>query len=225
MVYLRPGVKYNLSIGSFLKKRALNRLFHLAEASNWPSIQRLGLMSTRLLLDHTRKTSEISLRSHRPESIQLSKAVTIRDQKPMPPAKLATALGDDLVPEDWYELLNGFVFLWPDRDRLMRHLRACQNRAQILLTFDAAAIISDFGDQAYLSAINTGNARRRPAMRDRSTFVPIRTWLEEGFPKRKRTTPPAEFVLACPLPAVHPYLLEIKHIAPTLIPEEIRHMR
>jgi hypothetical protein len=40
---------------------------------------------------------------------------------PMPPAALARILPDGYAPSEWYRLLNSFVFLWPDRERLERH--------------------------------------------------------------------------------------------------------
>ena len=58
----------------------------------------------------------------------------IRDQRPMPPAALAPALDDGLLPSDWYALLNGFVFLWPDRERMNRQRRAYASRPQLVLT-------------------------------------------------------------------------------------------
>ena len=90
----------------------------------------------------------------------------------MPPAALARALDDSLEPADWYALLNGFVFLWPDRERIERQRRACGDHPQVLLTFDGATLLGRFGAEAYVSPINSGNARRKPARRGRYTLVP-----------------------------------------------------
>jgi hypothetical protein len=76
--------------------------------------------------------------------------------------------------------LNGFVFLWLDRERMERRRRACGSRPQLILTFDAAALLDRFGMEAFVSPINSGNARRKAAGRDRDTRVPYRTWLEQG---------------------------------------------
>ena len=113
--------------------RPPSRLYHLADADNLPSILGHGLMSTARLLDlagvdEPRRTTLI--RGHRPESLRLSETIVIRDQSPMPPRALAPALDGGLEPSDWYELLNGFVFLWPDRERMERHRRACGSRPQ-----------------------------------------------------------------------------------------------
>ena len=83
----------------------LERLYHLAEAENIASILKHGLMSTERLLNFVR-TSEPKrtalLRGLRRDCVRLSENVLIRDQRPMPPAALAGALQDGLVPADWY---------------------------------------------------------------------------------------------------------------------------
>jgi len=195
--------------------KRIDRLYHLAERANYASIVEHGLMSTSQLLRHAgmpKQKCRALLRSHRPDNMRISETVMIRDQKPMPPAALAPALGQGLEPADWYEFLNGFVFLWADEERLMRHLKACQNRPQILLTFSVPAIVKDFGKDAFVSPINSGNARRKPASRDRDTFVPYATWLRDGWPTGQRTRSPAEFVLRCELPVVVPYLTRTEHV-------------
>ena len=97
------------------------RLYHLAEASNLPSILEHGLMSTERLLELARipeadRTG--GLRAHRPGNVRLSETVLIRDQKPMPPSALERALEGGLAPADWYALLNSFVFFWLDPRRI-----------------------------------------------------------------------------------------------------------
>src|SRR3970282_1237905 len=66
------------------------RLFHMAEAGCWPSVQRYGLLSTSGLLDLFEVDPEqrVQLESrHRPESVRIQHPVhgtaVIRDQKPM----------------------------------------------------------------------------------------------------------------------------------------------
>jgi hypothetical protein len=79
---------------------------------------------------------------------------------------------DAFEPADWYALLNGHVFLWPDRERMDRQRQACGGRPQALLTFDGAALLDRFGAEAFMSPINSGNARRKPAPRGQDTLVP-----------------------------------------------------
>jgi hypothetical protein len=192
--------------------RSVKNLYHLAEADNLASILQHGLMSTERLLGLAliaEQERAAILRSHRRDSVRLSNSIVIRDQRPMPPAALAPALDDGLKPPDWYALLNGFVFLWPDRDRMKRQQRACGVRPQVVLTFDGPALLGRFGDKAFVSPINSGNARRKAARRGRDTFVLYATWLRDGWASGQRTRPPAEVLLRCTIPAQAPYLIDI----------------
>ena len=208
------------SIGNKADERELiptgfapRHFYHLAEPANWPLIRRHGLLSTEHLLDLAKvpeKEREIILFQHRPESVVLANGVIIRDQKPMPPLLLARALPKDVSPSEWYRFLNRFVFLWADRERVERHLGAC-GRPQILLAFDAAQLLEQLGDRIYLSPINSGNARRRPAPRSTHIFVPYREWLKSGWrvmegESRPRSCPPAEILVEGNL-TLEPFLL------------------
>ena len=187
-------------------------LYHLAEADNLSSILKHGLLSTERLLALTNFTeAERSsfLRQQRRTSHHLAQGVMIRDQGPMPPAALALALEDGMDPGDWYALLNSFVFFWPDRDRMERQRRACGTRRQIIMTFDAATLFTAFAARAFLSPINSGNARRKPARRGRSTIVPYEHWIKAGWPTRVRSHPPAEVLFSCTIPAQAPYLINV----------------
>jgi hypothetical protein len=196
-------------------KHRIESLYHLAEADNLASILEHGLMSTQRLVDLVRigkpQRGEL-LRSHRQGNVRLSEGVLIRDQRPMPPAALTAALDDGLVPSDWYALLNGFVFLWPDRQRMNRHRRAFGTRPQVVLTFDGAALLDRFTAEAFVSPINSGHARRKAARRGRDTLVPYTKWLREGWPTGQPTRPPAELLLRCTIPAKAPYLINISRM-------------
>jgi Family of unknown function (DUF7002) len=85
-------------------------------------------------------------------------------------------------------LLNGFAFLWPDRERMERRRRAFGRPSQLVLAFDVAALLDRLEMEAFVSAINSGNARRKAVRRDRDTLVPYRTWLKQGWPGMRRTT-------------------------------------
>lgn len=143
--------------------RPIERLYHLAEADNLPSILQHGLMSTERLLSLVgvpEAERATLLRRHRPDSFRLSERVLIRDQRPMPPAALARSLMDGFEPADWYALLNGHVFLWPDRKRMDRQREACGGRSQALLTFDGAALLDRFGAEASIAAMPAASRRR-----------------------------------------------------------------
>jgi hypothetical protein len=95
----------------------------------------------------------------------------------MPPAAVARGLDDGLEPSDWYALINGFVFPWPDRERAARHRRACGNRFHVVVTFDSATLLDRFAAEAFVSPINSGNARRKAARRGRDALVLYTKWL------------------------------------------------
>jgi hypothetical protein len=190
-------------------------LYHLAEAYNLRSILKHGLMSTERLVGMTQipePERKAILRGHRPGNVRLSDDVLIRDQRPMPPAALAKALDGDLDPADWYALLNGFVFFWLDRERMDRQRSACGTRPQVVLTFDASALLDRFGAEAFVSPINSGNARRKAARRGRDTFVPYRAWSQRGWPTGRRTRPPAECLFRCVIPTPAPYLVSVTKV-------------
>jgi hypothetical protein len=196
-------------------RHQLERLYHLAEADNLESILEHGLLSTASLIALAVADPDERarlLRGHRPDNLRLPNGVLIRDQAPMPPSALAKALDGGLTPEDWYAFLNGFVFLWPDLDRMERQRHACGERPQYVLTFDGAALLEQLGSDAFVSPINSGNARRRPARRDRETILPYSSWSRDGWPSGQRTRPPAEVLFRCAVPAKAPFLLGVEAI-------------
>jgi hypothetical protein len=187
-------------------------LYHLAEADNLASIHQHGLMSTEQLVQLaglSEPARMLFLRSHRPDNIRLPNGVVIRDQRPQPPGMLARVLDDGLQPADWYALLNRFVFFWSDLARMNRHRGAFGDRPQVVLTFDRAALLDRFLANAFVSPINSGNARRRAVRRGRATLLPYDTWTHRGWPTGQRWRPPAEFLFACAIPLEPRYLVRI----------------
>jgi hypothetical protein len=163
-------------------------IYHLAEAANWRSIQLHGLLSTSALLDLTalpKKERDRYEQHHRPDHTELTGGIHIRDQKPMPAEALRRCLVD-LTPAEWYRLHNGKVFFWLDPNRLNRQRGACAQRAQIVLIVDTAQLMSRHADQVSLCPINSGNARRKPAVRGKSTFVPYAEWVKSGWSSEAR---------------------------------------
>jgi hypothetical protein len=166
-----------------LRTKLPERVYHLAEASNWPSIRRHGLFSASALFDRAQLAGagrERLERAQRPAHTRLPSGVHVRDQRPMPPAALAACLVG-LTPAGWYALVNARVFFWLDPDRLNRQRAACGPRPQVVLTIDAAALVAAHRERVAVTPINTGNARRRPARRGAATFVPYAAWAESGW--------------------------------------------
>ena len=155
-------------------------LYHMAEAGSWPSIQEHGLLSTTALLDlfEVDATERRGIESEwRQDSISIAHAVhgtaVIRDQRPMPPAKLAGNLVN-MTPGEWYEFLNRKTFFWADWKRLTNLLNAYayRNRAHCVLTVDTEALLTRYGNRTSLCAINSGFVYHG-GRRGRETFKPI----------------------------------------------------
>ncbi len=205
-------------------------VFHLVEASNWPSVQRRGLLSARRLLEEAKfpgtETGVEGVRTtqHRPGHLVLADGTLIRDQAPVPPSALARCLVDGTTPGQWYALLNSWVFFWCDRARLERQARACAPRPQIVLTLDAERLLARHGARAALTPFNTGFARRQPAPRGRNTFVPYVEWLKNGWASetadrsgkvRPRRHAPVELVIADAVPDVWEFIVASQPLQPS----------
>src|SRR5690242_9938526 len=84
-------------------------LYHMAEDDTWNSIKRLGLLSTKALLDkfeiNGSRRMEIEAR-HRSEFVFINHPkygrIGIRDQKPMHERSLKQCLQGGMEVEEWY---------------------------------------------------------------------------------------------------------------------------
>ncbi|HVG48796.1 MAG TPA: hypothetical protein VM899_11755 [Rubellimicrobium sp.] len=150
-------------------------LYHMAEAGSWPSIRERGLLSTSALLDlfgvgvAERHAIEAE---RRPLSVALAPGAVIRDNGPLNEANLARCLDDGLRPEDWYRLLNGRVFFWLSRERLLRLLgaRLYRGKEHEVLEVEARPLVEACRDRIELSPINSGATGRFPVRRGLRTF-------------------------------------------------------
>lgn len=160
-----------------------DRIYHLAEAANWPSIQRHGLLSASRLMEVaglTRSDRDRLERTQRLVHTELCNGVQIRDQRPMPSTALAQCLCD-MEPADWYAMINRRVFFWLDVERLNRQKAACEPRPQVVMAVDTTALVAAYEQRVAVTPINTGNARRKPARRGAATFVPLAEWVKSGW--------------------------------------------
>jgi hypothetical protein len=200
-------------------------IYHLADAENWLSIQRYGLLSTSALLDLAGvqgKERENIERQHRARQITLANGTVIRDQKPMPPAVLERCLRG-MIPQEWYALLNTRVFFWLDIERLNRMLKANYGRPQVVMTLDTEKLLAVYVEQAALTPINTGNAFRRAALRGPQTFVPYQTWVESrwaseaealGTQARAKSHSPAELTITGAVPDIMDFVTRTTFLEP-----------
>ena len=170
---------------------AFPRLYHMAEAAAWPSIQRHGLLSTSALLDLYEvpepERSRIE-RQRRPDAVPIVHVrhgkLFINDQRPMTDASLARAL-IGMTPSEWYVLLNARVFFWVGEDRLQRLLNTYRQRDKIVLVLDTAKVMARHAAQTMLSPINSGFSQRFPQPRGRETFRAIADYPFEYWAKKR----------------------------------------
>lgn len=195
-------------------------MYHLAEAPNWPLIQRNGLVSASRLL-HVAGLTDVDRdrleRAQRLAHTELPSGVYIRDQRPMPLAALRRCLCG-IGPADWYALINSCVFFWLDPDRLNRQKAACEPRPQVVIEVDTAALVATHEQRIAVTPINTGNARRRAACRGAATFVPLAEWIQTGWaseaqalgvPLRKRSHQPVELTVLDAVPDILRFVMGV----------------
>ncbi len=191
----------------------------MAEAGSWPLILEHGLLSTSAILDlsgYSREQRDQIEARHRPHKLTLSLptvgTVIIRDQKPMRDSVLRTVL-DGCTPEEWYRLLNGKVFFWPTRKRLLRFLgaKAYRDADQIVITVDTERLLNDYRKSATLSPINSGATLFNAIERGMETFVPIPDYpWEYGRRKRSRSEAVAEIAIDRGVMNVASYVTEVR---------------
>lgn len=154
------------------------RLYHMANAQSWESIQKYGLLCTSALLDLYEVTGKqrIEIESRRrPESVRLFHDIhgcaVVRDQKPINESKLQIALGKHPI-EEWYRLLNKYVFFWLTRERLQTLLcaRAYRDHPHAVLTLETLSFVRRYKDQIVLSPMNSGNTQPIAHPRSPETF-------------------------------------------------------
>ncbi|HZY92570.1 MAG TPA: hypothetical protein VFG07_07375 [Thermoplasmata archaeon] len=162
-------------------------LFHMAEDGSWPSIQERGLLSTTALLDAygVQGPQRVAIESAwRPKKVVLRRRAlpdaVIRDQIPLRPDLLEPCLVGGVTVREWYRLINGRVFFWPDRRRLQWFLSAKEYRGEphIVLTMDTRSVVQRHREKITLSQINSGSAYPSKSTgvapkRGPSTFQPI----------------------------------------------------
>ncbi len=200
-------------------------VYHIAERSNWESVQRHGLLSTVALLDRARvhgPLREALVKEQRKDEHALPDGVVIRDQKPMSSAALERCLVG-MTPSEWYALLNAKVFFWFSVERLNRMRRVYSAAPQVVLTVDTALLLERHGAATSLSPFNSGNARRAPARRGRSTFVPYKEWLRSGWDTetaavgarpRPRRHLPVELTVEQAVPDILEMTVDVRELAP-----------
>jgi hypothetical protein len=196
------------------------RLYHMAEADTWFSIQQYGLLSTTAILDlHlVQGNARVPYESrHRPAMMPVSAnhalpSMMLRDQKPMPTQRLARALRNGITPQQWYELLNRKVFFWATEERLLTLLNARFYRTtpHDVLTVDTASLVARYEEQITLCHMNSGNTWPMPHYRDASIFKVINDY--PAKPNGKPVKPVAELTVAYSVPSMAKHVIEVRRM-------------
>lgn len=169
------------------------QLFHMAERGTWNSIRERGLLSASAVLDlfgvngRLRRGYEMEQRREMLSVLPGNPdQIVLRDQKPMPPDRLRTALIDGTTPEEWYRLINGKVFFWAERARLLRLLKARDYRKKEhdVLTIDTQSLLKAHSDRTWLCHMNSGNTWPVPHARGKDIFQRI-----PAYPAKKNGKP------------------------------------
>jgi hypothetical protein len=144
--------------------RLYPRLFHMAAAGSWPSIQRHGLLSTSALA--TLWGSEEAVSALRQESVLLEHPefgrAVVRDQKPIHRESLEEALAGEMSVEDWLAELNSRVFFFVQIESLrgLMGSPAYRNHEHDVLTVDTRSLVGAHEERIVLAGMNTGFAQR-----------------------------------------------------------------
>lgn len=195
------------------------RLFHVAEAGSWPSIQRHGLLSTAALLDlfevsgNDREQIESRRRS---ESVPVRHPVhgqaLIRDNKPIVETVLRRTL-TGMTEAEWYRTLNNRVFFWLSEARLTKLRTAAEyrERKHDLLVISTERMLAAHGSEVELSPYNSGAVHAGAKIpRGEGTFQPIPDY---PWSERRRKAPSdriVELTIPYSVPDIADLVIEVR---------------
>ena len=157
-------------------------LYHVTAAGSWPAIRAHGLLTTAQIVGSggfPTTVVEAALRRPRRASMPLRHPtlgdVVIRDQSPLRPHILQTALVD-MTLADWLTTLNGRVFFWlhPQKVDGLLNARRARSSEHDVIVIDTRGLVAEHEDRIRLSPINSGAALwPNAAERGRGTFSTI----------------------------------------------------
>ena len=192
------------------------RLYHMTAAGGWAGIRANGLLPVEALLDaHGADDAarEAIQFARRPEQVELSPGVVVRDNKVLNEKSLARALTGGLAPRDWYGMLNARAFLWANPKRLDKLLagRAYRDSAHDVLTFETRPLVTAYADVLECTPMNTGAAFMRAVPRGRESFVPLADVPWDAWrAKRGRADAVVEVAVPGGVPDAARYLTEVR---------------
>jgi len=193
------------------------RLYHMAEAGSWASIQQHGLLSTTALLDLFEAPAEqrYSLEAQRrPESVPIHHpahgTAWIRDNKPINETVLRRTL-KGMTEEEFYLTLNSRVFFWVSIDRLdrLRNAPPYRNRRHDILELDTAALLKRHYQRVELCHLNSGAVHPAATYpRGAGTFAPIESY-QYGERKLVSSEPVVEVTVSYAVPDVRDFVISV----------------
>lgn len=195
------------------------RVYHMAERDAWDSIRTRGLMSATAVLDHLNIEGGDRSRfesEHRDQKMDVraghSSNIVLRDQKPMPEARLLQALTGGTTPRQWYELINDKVFFWVEEERLHRLLgaRDYRNLEHDVVTLNSEAFIPAYAEKIWLCHMNSGNTWPIPHRRNTEVFCRIPDYPEK--PSGKPVKSVVELVVDYAVPDIADYVVEVRRM-------------
>jgi hypothetical protein len=186
------------------------RLYHMATANSLPQIETYGLLSTERILALLNIAEEDRVRLTTQRRAQMTPlnhpelgSFTLRDQKPMRDAALATCL-DGMTIAEWYKTLNERVFMWASRERVdsLLSARAYKKQDQLVLTIDPRSLLTAHFDAVSVSTINSGATLYTPVRRGTQTFIRLK-----DFPTGKGTRKIVEVTVDGGVPEMRRYIM------------------
>jgi hypothetical protein len=196
------------------------RVFHVASAASWLSIQKHGLLSTAALLDlhgvGSRDRDRL-LRRKREESTQLSTPgvglAVIRDQKPLKFICEKIDPGSSLA--SFLEALSSRVFFAPTWDRLERLLAAREYRGspQVVITVDTRALVARYEHVIGLCRFNSGACTQiNHPVRGHESWQSISSYPYDEYRRRYKGQALVEVTVPGSVPDILEMATDIKHV-------------
>ena len=207
----------SISVPELVKRYPV--LYHMASFGSWPSVKRLGLLSTSALVDlfevpEPRRTALLTTQRHNSELIQHPRygKAFLRDQKPLSEKNLSRCLVDCDSPT-WYRTLNERVFFWLNRDRLftLMSAREYSGKPHVVLELETSTLLAHYQDQIELAHMNTGNTRPFPHPRGLSTFRSLAQYPYEARKRLGDYSAIVELTVLGGVPQVREHVRNVEH--------------
>ncbi|HEX3786686.1 MAG TPA: hypothetical protein VHW44_02390 [Pseudonocardiaceae bacterium] len=188
--------------------RSFPTLYHVTADGTWPSIRRLGLLSTEALVDRYQPGPAVRaeiLDNRRRTNIRLDDPelgpAVIRDQTPL--KFLDRALLPGTTPRQYLHALNSRVFFWLTEARLRTLLnsRATRHLPQTVLWLSTSELLARHGDKVQLAPYNTGSIFVPTSpRRGTEVFVDIDSYDYAYWKARRRADAVVELTVPYALP-------------------------